>query len=74
MVAQLFCTQIKKAKSKQRNKRRKNCIVDELKYVGFTRINKLSLKPTVNRCVNNRQKLLGQLKWLKTEQCVSTKR
>jgi hypothetical protein len=48
-------------------------LVNEFKYLGFTWTSKLSLKPTINRCIGNIQKSLAKLRWLKTGRFMSTK-
>ncbi len=41
-------------------------LINEFKSLGFTWINKLSLKPTLDRCIGNIQESLGKLGWLRT--------
>ena len=40
-------------------------LVKEFKYLGFTWINKMSLKPTVDRILENIQKTFTKLRWMK---------
>lgn len=47
--------------------------VQEFKYLGFTWTDKLSLKPTVDKCIGNIQKALAKLKWLKAAKSASSK-
>ena len=42
------------------------------KYLGFTWSDKLSLKPTVNLCVDKIQSSLSKLKWLRSNRILST--
>ena len=72
-VAQLFYTQIKKPIVNIEMKGEKIIVVNEFKYLGFTWTNKLSLKPTADRCISNIQKSFGKLKWLRSKQFISTK-
>jgi len=46
--------------------------VRAFKYLGFTWTDKMSLKPTVNRCLDNIQKSYTRLKWLKRNKDIST--
>jgi hypothetical protein len=65
-VAQIFYSQVKKPMVSVSMLGQKLEIVDSLKYLGFTWTNKLSLKPTVNNCLENIQKSLNKLKWLRS--------
>ena len=47
--------------------------VSSFKYLGFTWTSKLSLKPTVDKCLENIQKSLNKLKWLRCGHVLSTK-
>jgi hypothetical protein len=49
----------------------KIAIVDSFKYLGFTWTSKLSLKPTVNRSLENIQRFLCKLKWLRRGKTLS---
>ena len=71
-VAQVFYTQIKKPVVKVEMNGQQIEIVKEFKYLGFTWTSKLSLKPTINRCLANIQKSLAKLRWLKTKRYMST--
>ena len=46
--------------------------VRSFKYLGFTWTDKLSLKPTVNKCLESIQKSYVKLKWLKRNKNIST--
>jgi hypothetical protein len=61
-VAQIFYSQVKKSMVSVSMLDQKLEIVDSFKYLGFTWTNKLSLKPTVNNCLENIQKSLNKLK------------
>ena len=37
-------------------------LVKEFKYLGFTWTDRLSLKPTVEKCIENIQRFLGKLR------------
>src|SRR3984957_9746625 len=47
-------------------------IVKSFKYLGFTWTSKLSLKPTVDLCLEKVEKALAKLKWLKKGRRIST--
>ena len=72
-VAQVFHTQIKKPLLNIEMDGKKLEVVNEFKYLGFTWTDKVSLKPTVDRCIGNIQKSLGKLRWLRARQFISTK-
>jgi hypothetical protein len=65
-VAQVFYSQVKKPTISVSMLGQELKIVDSFKYLGFTWTNKLSLKPTVNNCLENIQKSLNKLKWLRS--------
>ena len=46
-------------------------IVNTFKYLGFTWSSKMSLKPTVDHCLEKTEKALAKLKWLKKGRKVS---
>ena len=48
-------------------------LVKEFKYLGLIWTDRLSLKPTVEKCIGNIQRSLGKLRWLKTGRSMSTK-
>ena len=48
-------------------------LVKEFKYLEFTWTNRLSLKPTVEECIENIHRSLGKLRWLKTGRSMSSK-
>ena len=72
-VAQLFHTQVNRPILNVMMTGEKIELVKEFKYLGFTWTDKLSLKPTVDKCVGNIQRALGKLKWLKSGRVVSSK-
>lgn len=47
-------------------------VVDEFKYLGFTWTEKLSLRPTIEKCIGNIHRSLVKLKWLKSRRHRST--
>ena len=70
-VAQLFYSQIRKPKVDIFMLGQKIAIVDTFKYLGFTWTSKLSLRPTVIKCLENIQRSLGKLKWLRSGKILS---
>lgn len=70
-VGQIFYSQVKKPRVNIFMLGQRIAIVDSFKYLGFTRTSKLSLKPTVNKCIENIQKSLSKLKWLRCGKIVS---
>ena len=40
-------------------------LVNEFKYLGFTWTSKMSLKPTINKTLENIQRTFGKLRWMK---------
>jgi hypothetical protein len=48
-------------------------LVNEFKYLGFTWTSKLSLEPTINRCIGNIQRSLAKLRWLRARRYITTK-
>ena len=40
-------------------------VVKEFKYLGFTRTNKISLKPTIDKTLENIQRTYSKLRWMK---------
>jgi len=70
-VAQLFYPQVKMPVVSITMDGHRINMVKEFKYLGFTWTNELSLKPTVDRCLENIQKSLGKLKWLRSGRIVS---
>ncbi len=71
-VAQLFYTQVRKPIVNITMAGQKIELVSEFKYLGFTWTSKLSLKPTIDKCMSNIQRSLGKLKWLRGGRTVST--
>ena len=65
-VAQLFHTQVKRPVVNVSMNGEKIELVKEFRYLGFTWTDRLSLKPTVEKCIGNIQRSLGKLGWLKT--------
>ncbi len=47
-------------------------VVRSFKYLGFTWTDKLSLKSTVDKCLESIQKAYGKLKWLKRNKDITT--
>ena len=72
-VAQLFHTQVKRPVVNVSTNGEKIKLVKEFKYLGFTWTDRLSLKPTVEKCIGNIQRSLGKLRWLKTGRSMSSK-
>ena len=72
-VAQLFHTQVKRPVVNVSINGEKIELVKEFKYLGFTWTDRLSLKPTVEKCIGNIQRSLGKLRWLKTGRSMSSK-
>ena len=72
-VAQLFHTQVKRPKINVMMNDHELEIVKEFKYLGFTWTDKLSMKPTVERCIGNIHRTLGKLKWLKAGRTIESK-
>ena len=72
-VTQLFYTQVKKPVVEVKMNGQKLELVEEFKYLGFTWTSKLSLKPTIDRCIGNINRSLAKLKWLRPKQLISTK-
>jgi hypothetical protein len=70
-VAQLFYPQVRMPVVSITMNGQRIDMVKEFKYLGFTWTNKLSLKPTVDRCLENIQRSLGKLKWLRGGRTVS---
>ena len=72
-VAQLFHTQVKRPVVNVTMNGEKIELVKESKYLGFTWTDRLSLKPTVEKCIGNIHRSLGKLRWLKTGRSMSSK-
>ncbi len=70
-VAQLFYSQIRKPTIDIHMLGHRISFVDAFKYLGFTWTSKLSLKPTINRCLANIDRSLGKLKWLRSGRTLS---
>jgi hypothetical protein len=70
-VAQIFYSQIKKPKVNIYMLGQQITIVDSFKYLGFTWTSKLSLRPTVDKSIENIQKSLSKLKWLRSGKTLS---
>ena len=66
IVAQLFHTQVKRPVINISMNGEKIELIKEFKYLGFIWTDRLSLKPTVEKCIGNIQTSLGKLRWLKT--------
>lgn len=72
-VVQIFHSQVKKPVVSLRMNNTELETVTSFKYLGFTWTDKLSLKPTVDKCLENVQKSYTKLKWLKRNRNISTK-
>jgi hypothetical protein len=70
-VAQVFYSQVKKPEVDIFMQGQRLETVSSFKYLGFTWTSKLSLKPTVNRCLDNIHKSLSKLKWLRAGRTLS---
>jgi hypothetical protein len=66
-VAHIFYSQIKKPVVVIRMLGQKIAVVNSFKYLGFNWTSKLSLKPTINRCLENVQRSLCKLKWVRSK-------
>jgi hypothetical protein len=64
-VGQIFYSQIERPKVEIYMEGQKLEIVDKFKYLGFTWTSKLSLKPTIDQCLEKADKALVKLKWMK---------
>jgi len=71
-VVQLFHTQVKRPIVNITMNSGKIDMVTEFKYLGFTWTDKMSLKPTVEKCIGNIQRSLEKLRWLKSGRSTST--
>jgi hypothetical protein len=71
-VAQVFYSQVKKPRVNASMLGQKLEMVNSFKYLGFTWTSKLSLKPTVNNCLDKIQKSLNKLKWLRSGRAHAT--
>jgi len=72
-VVQLFHTQVDSPIVNVTMNEEKIEVVKEFKYLGFTWTDKLSLKPTLEKCIGNIQRSLGKLRWLKAGKSMSSK-
>ena len=72
-VTQIFYSQIKKPVVDIYMLGQKIETVNSFKYLGFTWTSKMSLKPTVNRYIENIQSSLRKLKWLLSSKLLSAK-
>jgi hypothetical protein len=71
-VAQVFYSQVKRPVVNVYMSGQKLEIVKSFKYLGFTWTDKLSLKPTVNSCLDKTQSSLNKLKWLRSGRTLTT--
>ena len=71
-VVQLFHSQVNKPSINVTMNNKQIEVVDEFKYLGFTWTDKLSLRPTIEKCIGNIQRSLVKLKWLKSGRNMST--
>ena len=72
-VAQVFHSQIKNPVVNVYMKSQKLQLVKEFKYLGFTWTNKMSLKPTIDKTLENIQKTYCKLRWMKGGRALSVK-
>jgi hypothetical protein len=70
-VVQVFHSQIKKPLVNVYMNSQKLQRVEEFKYLGFTWTNKMSLKPTMDRTIENIQKTYCKLRWMKGGRALS---
>ena len=71
-VGQLFYTQIEQPKIEVRMEEQVLEIANTFKYLGFTWTNKLSLKPTIDLCLEKVKKAIVKLNWLNKGRIMST--
>ena len=71
-VYQVFHTQVKEQKIEVKMNQTEIEKVKSFKYLGFTWSDKLSLKSTVDHCLNQIQKSYNKLRWLKRNKDIST--
>ena len=72
-VAQIFQSQVRRPQLTVTMNKKELEFVKEFKYLGFTWTDRLSLRPTVDRCLGNIRKALGKLKWLTAGRKMSSK-
>jgi len=70
-VGQVFYSQIEQPRISIHMQGQQLEIVKEFKYLGFTWTSKMSLKPTVDHCLEKAEKALAKLKWLKKGRRIS---
>ena len=70
-VAQLFYKQIKRPEIKIHMEGHQLEMVNTFKYLGFTWTSKMSLKPTIDLCLEKVEKALAKLKWLNKGRTIS---
>jgi hypothetical protein len=70
-VFQVFHSQIKLPEVEVKMNKASLEMVKSFKYLGFTWTDKLSLKPTVDKCLESIQKSYVKLKWLKRNKDIS---
>ena len=71
-VAQIFFSQVTIPRINITMDGQKIKVVKSFKYLGFTWTSKLSLKPTIDKCVENVQKFFMKLKWLRAGNTLTT--
>ena len=71
-VAQIFFSQATIPRINITMDGQKIKVVKSFKYLGFTWTSKLSLKPTIDKCVENIQKSFIKLKWLRADNTLTT--
>jgi hypothetical protein len=70
-VSQIYYSQVKKPVVNTYMLGQKLETVSAFKYLGFTWTSKLSLKPTINRRLENIQKSLNKVKWLRASRTLT---
>jgi hypothetical protein len=71
-VGQIFHTQIERPQLSIRMEGQTLDIVNTFKYLGFTWTSKMSLKPTIDHCLEKVGKALVKLKWLRSGRRIAT--
>ena len=70
-VGQIFYSQVECPKMKIQMRGQELEIVNKFKYLGFTWTSKMSLKPTIDHCLEKVEKALSKLKWLRKGRKIS---
>jgi hypothetical protein len=71
-VLQIFHAQVKQPEVEIKMNNSKLETVRSFKYLGFTWTDKMSLKPTVDKCLDNVNRSYSKLKWLQRNKNIST--